>query len=755
MSDDEAVAALAEHASEEELLIELAKRDLIDFEIATNPKYDPNWHHELIADKLMAVERGEIKRLMIFVPPRHGKSQQCSIDFPAHYLGRHPDGQIITTSYSSELAKDFGEQTRDLVASFEFQKIFSETRLKEDSTAKDKWKTDQGGYYIAVGVGGAITGRGAKIAIIDDPFKNREEAESQTMRDKVYNWYTSTLYTRLEPQGAIILIMCMTGDTPVLMADGAEKMLRDIRKGDKVATWADGRLSSSLVKNWISHGNAQVFAITTSSGKVVKANERHPFLISDNGKLVWKRVRDLRIAQQIVTLKGNGGNGKENFAPSVNSRLSVKGIVRRIIIKENGLMDTVLRQLIQNPVVIRVSNIVTELLLKGIKNFFVSRTVSVQFVKNLQEIMSAPIGVGNFASTTYMRRKQSEACSAMTVTSLSGTQRVKRPRWPWRHTSDFTLESIISIEDAGVEEVFDVQVDGTENFIANGVVSHNTRWHHDDLAARLLEDMKNGGDQWDIVDLPAIAEQDEEYRKMGEALWPKWFSLAALLEKKKAVGIRDWASLYQQKPIITESQEFKEENYRYFEDAELSGKTMSFTIAVDPAISKDESADRTGITVVGREVGKPDWYVMEALGARLDPLELIDTVFSLYNEYRKRGPVKVGIETVAYQKSLIYYMKEEMRSREEYIHLQELKNTNKKEERIRGLIPLFNTGVIHLKKTYSLLFEELATFPSGRNDDILDSLASHLEMQTPTSIRARRRLGRSPLIRERNPVTGY
>lgn len=184
----------------------LSKNDLVDFSIYTNPRYNPIWLHEEIARQLMRVEKGEVKRLMLFVPPRYGKSELASINFPAWYLGRHPEKEIIVSSYSAELAQDFGYKTRNLVNTKEYQSLF-ETRLRDDSQSKAKWLTQEGGGYTSVGVGGAITGRGANVLLIDDPIKNREEAESQLIRDKIYSWYTSTAYTRLEKDAAVILIM--------------------------------------------------------------------------------------------------------------------------------------------------------------------------------------------------------------------------------------------------------------------------------------------------------------------------------------------------------------------------------------------------------------------------------------------------------------------------------------------------------------------------------------------------------------------
>jgi len=176
------------------------------------PYYKANWHHDVIADHLEKVERGEIDRLMIFMPPRHGKSELASILFPAWYIGRNPQAKVIAASYSSELAQDFGYQVRNHINDKAFQSVFN-TTLKDDSKAKNNWRTDQGGHYLAVGAGGAVTGRGSDLLIIDDPVKNREEADSAVYREKIYRWYTSTAYTRLHKGGRIVLIQTRWHDS--------------------------------------------------------------------------------------------------------------------------------------------------------------------------------------------------------------------------------------------------------------------------------------------------------------------------------------------------------------------------------------------------------------------------------------------------------------------------------------------------------------------------------------------------------------
>lgn len=175
----------------------MAQESLIAFTRYTKPDYRPAGHHKKIADALERVERGECKRLMIFMPPRHGKSELASRRFPAWFLGRNPDRSIIAASYNSELATDFGREVRDIVATKLFGNVF-DTRLSDNSAAAGRWHTNGRGGYVAAGVGTAVTGRGAHVLLIDDPFKDRQDADSDIIRERVWRWYTSTAYTRLE-----------------------------------------------------------------------------------------------------------------------------------------------------------------------------------------------------------------------------------------------------------------------------------------------------------------------------------------------------------------------------------------------------------------------------------------------------------------------------------------------------------------------------------------------------------------------------
>lgn len=455
----------------EQAILQGAKDNLSAFACLMQIDYKPSWHHRDIARQLEKVEKGEIKRLIIMLPPRHGKSTLASVLFPAWYLGKHPNKEVITVSYSSDLSTDFGEKTRDVLRASSYQSMFN-TKIKQDSDSKQKWKTENGGSYTSVGLGGPITGRGANLLIIDDPIKNSEEALSEVYREKVWNYYTSTLYTRLEKDAAVILIL--------------------------------------------------------------------------------------------------------------------------------------------------------------------------------------------------------------------------------------------------------------------------TRWHQDDLAGRLIDAMDNGSEPWTIVRYPAIADSDEKFRKIGEPLWPAKYDLDALHNIERTVGPYDWQSLYQQTPIASENQEFKKEYFKYYEQEELDGKDLNVYVMVDLAISQKASADNTSIQIVGKDPKSPQVYHLDEYTGRFDPLQVIDILFNIKQEYGS-SLIKVGIEGVAYQKALQYFLEEEMRRRGSYFTIEELKASGEKETRIRGLVPMYKAGVIYHRPGLDLdLEKELLVFPVGKHDDRIDSLAYLQQLLSNTELESKR-----------------
>ena len=183
----------------------LIKRDFLSFVKYIWPDFIQGSHHKIIAKKFNSLAEGKLKRLIVNMPPRHTKSEFASSLLPACIIGRNPKLKIIMTTHTGELAVRFGRKSKHLIDSPEYQEIF-DTRLQEDSKAAGRWETAQGGEYFAAGVGGAITGRGADLLIIDDPH-SEQDALNLTALERAYEWYTSGPRQRLQPGGRIVCVM--------------------------------------------------------------------------------------------------------------------------------------------------------------------------------------------------------------------------------------------------------------------------------------------------------------------------------------------------------------------------------------------------------------------------------------------------------------------------------------------------------------------------------------------------------------------
>lgn len=187
--------------------VERCKESFLPFVKEMWPVFISGKHHQIMADAFERVARGELKRLIINMPPRHTKSEFASFLLPSWFLGKFPEKKVIQTAHTAELSTGFGRKVRNLVSSDTYQKIF-QTKLSSDSKAAGRWNTDKGGDYFAIGVGGAVTGKGADLLIIDDPHSEQEAKQNNpAVFDQVYEWYTSGPRQRLQPNGAIIIVM--------------------------------------------------------------------------------------------------------------------------------------------------------------------------------------------------------------------------------------------------------------------------------------------------------------------------------------------------------------------------------------------------------------------------------------------------------------------------------------------------------------------------------------------------------------------
>lgn len=464
-----------------------ARDNLVDFARYTMEGYIPADHHHKICDKLEAVERGEIKRLMIFMPPRHGKSELASKRFPSWYLGRNPNKSIIAASYNSDLAGDFGREVRNITKAGEFRKLFK-TQLAEDSSAAGRWHTSVGGGYVAAGVGTAITGRGANILLIDDPFKDRESADSEIIREKTYRWFLSTAYTRLE--GGLVSV-------------------------DDDDLW----------NNW-------------------------------------------REAQT-----------------------------------------------------------------KG--------------------------------------------------------------------------------------EAFD-----------GAVVIIQTRWHEDDLAGRLIKDMEDGADQWDILELPAINDD-------GEALWPDKYPLKTLEAIKKTLtiggGDREWESLYQQRPTVEEGTFFKRDWFKRYRlnDCPNTNNYQSTDFA-----TKDGEGDFTELGVLGmckdQELWVKDWWFgQKTTDVWIDAQLTQYDKYNCYAAFGETGPIRRAVEPFQTMRS---------RQRKIYPRFEWITRTGDKASMARAFQGMASAGMVHIPNTEwgDRLLDQLCKFPAGKHDDAVDVcalMAMAIQMAHPAIMR--------------------
>ncbi len=451
-------------AEQELMRRELSRRKLLPFVERFNDQYQAGWVHKDICARLekfsQDVAERKSPRLMLFMPPRHGKSELASKTFPGWHLGRHPDHEVISCSYTGDLAMDFSRKVRELLRDKRYHQVFRKTKLDKDSQSAQRWNTTNRGGYVAAGVGGPITGRGAHVLIIDDPIKNRDDAESETNRESIWNWYTSTAYTRLAPGGGVLIIL--------------------------------------------------------------------------------------------------------------------------------------------------------------------------------------------------------------------------------------------------------------------------TRWHDDDLAGRLLTKMNEGeGDEWEVIEYPAIATADEKFRNKDEALHPERYDEVALQRIKRAVGPRDWSALYQQNPVADDGEYFTKDMFRLYSPTERPPLDDLHTYtAWDLAIGQGEANDWTvGITVgVDRQ---DNIWVLQALRFRKPSLEIVESILDTYERWK---PKVTGIERGQIEMAIGPLLDQRIRERGLFSFFYEKLRPGKrdKQTRARSIQGRMQQGMVYFPKgddTIQTGMNEMLRFPMGVHDDFVDSLA--------------------------------
>lgn len=744
----------------------LARRSLLHFIKRYKPKYMAGWVHEDICSRLERfveqVEQGLEPRLLLMMPVRHGKSEIASRHFAPWVLGKHPDWEIIAASGAQSLAMSFSRYIRDLVRDPSFSKLFPTMSLDPSSQSVENWNTTSGGGYLAAGIGTMITGRGAHILVIDDPVKDAEAADSQVIRDATWEWYMSTALTRLAPGGGVLGIMCMTGDTPVMMADGSQRRLDGLRGGESIATYARGILAKTKVVAVKSNGSDSVLKIRMRSGKIVRANQRHPFLtVAPSGELSWTRLRDLNTALKIVTVKGSGANGEALRALPRGAKVlpSVADFAQVIIPSNGGPTDIVPSPTATSRVETHASNTGTGSLGQITTQCTHAKTELVLFAKALLKL-AIHLGIGKTNSPSIIATKPEgcEASCATIATPESDILLMSQWHLPPLSISDFTLDEIVSIQPDGVEEVFDVQVEGTENFIANGLVSHNTWWNEDDWAGRIQQVMATGdGDKFEIVKYPAINDQGDEYvlpdntieqlppgttppegsrltRKMNSALHPERYTLEMLLRRKAnyyALGQqRWWAALYQQNPAPEEGAFFTKDMFiEYTHPPRREGLVVYQ--AWDFAITEKQKSDWT-VCITGMVDEYDTLYIMDVWRFKTeDGVELGTAIMSHARTWKAN---LIAVEDGQIWKSIkANFMKacEDARFYPAHEVIVPLTDKRTRAQPARGRMQQKKIQFPSRQPWYQELRTEMLRFEAGgRHDDQVDALAHLVRLVT-------------------------
>ena len=680
-------------------------------------------HIRLIAEHIDAVERGEIDRLAIHMPPRHAKTESVTVRYGVYTLQSHPAENVLITGYNERFARRLGRKARNVAVG----------RIQMDPAKQgaDEWATSSGGVLMSRGVGSPPTGTGFRRIIIDDPIRRREDAESEIYREKVWDWYTDDLYTRLEPGGAIVLIMCLTGDTAVLMDNGTEKALRDVRKGDKVATYENGKLSVSTVQNWKNQGSDLVFTIGMKSGIIVKGNERHPFLVERDGYTEWVKIKNLKVGDRILKACRIGANGEASYVPkkdATNLR-NAGDSATPITTKTCGQADIVHRQPTSSQGERHELKTATTLPLPNMKQCSRHKMESAPSVESRPERMCLHIGQTNYPSTTTTTQEKCEGFCATNVTGRSGTGEQRQDCFSPLSTFEIIPDVIVSITVSGYEDVFDVQIERTENFIANGLVSHNTLWHEDDIGARAIASEPG---RWTVLKLPAIAESGDVLgRAEGEALWPDRYSLEALIRIRDVMaqneGLRSWEALYQQNPTAKEGSFFKVTKLQYVDRLPEGLKSCR---AWDQA-STDGGGDFTaGVKVAGADASGL-WYIADVNRGQWDTdrrnVEIRNTAERDGHSVTIRGaqdPGNAGVDAAkAFTRMLAGYKVKVVRA------------SGDKTVRADPFSAQVNAGNVRIVRGpwNTAYVAELRGFPSGKNDDQVDGSSDGFnELATPS-----------------------
>lgn len=727
-------------------------------------------HHRFLQPILQNVLTGEQTRLTVSMPPRFGKSESVAYLFVAWYLGHHPTHHIIMVTHTASLSEGYGRKIRDLLDSPVYQEIFPETVVARDKSAAGNWLTTVNGKYLAIGIGANVAGHGAHLLIADDLVsENAVMANPDTAFENAWKYMQVGPLQRLMPNGRIVMIGCMTAETRVLMADGSEKELQHVKVGDVIATYDAGKITTSLVTNWIEHRPDYVYKIRTTSGIIVRANKRHPFLVDRNGARTWVRVRDLKVGDCLVkavqqkdvcdqsmpkecavpatTIKhglkekldllrelrsgqkqkrkqttsyqsdiGESGKGwnapsKGVVAPSQQKGYAAVATAKSLGVRANigSLLSKSAKAILNTGTVFLRKLTTLGLPLKG---------AAAQYVSNTQPKRTQGLDKPQSCTSTTATTQKALGGSCVTSATLQSAEGKRQKCWkPLPDTYEASPDEIVEIVEDGFEAVFDMEVERTENFIANGVVSHNTRWGKRDPIGRALQWAEDNPDspQWLEVRFPAILPS-------GKSLWPEQWSVEQLLAKKASMQSQFWNAQYMQTPTSEEGAMIKREWWKIWDKPDPP--EVDFVIqAWDTAHEAHNKADFSACITMGIWTTEDDGAQAILLNAVKGRWEFPELKKKVLEQWKDWDPESLIVEKKAAGAPLI----QELRRMDIVVNeVTPSRGTtsvsNSKVARINAIADIFSAGKIWApdKRWAHEVIDEVAEFPNGMNDDYVD-----------------------------------
>ena len=759
MSDAEKAALLADlEALEQQRDLDRCRGDFLFFCHKVYPEFKEGPHHRNMAKSLVRVLVGEEPRLTVSMPPRFGKSVTIAYLFVAWYLGHNPSHHIMMVTHTADLSADFGRQVRNLLSTPYYRKIFPNTVVSADKSAANNWATTAGGKYLAIGIGANVAGHGAHLLVADDLVSEQAVlANPDTIFATAWNYMQVGPMQRLMPNGRIVMIGCMTAETRVSMADGTEKELQHIQVGDEIATYDAGRITTSHVTNWIKHRNDYVYKIRTTSGRIVRANKRHPFLVDRNGVRSWVRVRDLKVGDYLVevvrpsdvvdrtkpracaapatsescdltersepsagTGTGGSGRGLDAALKGVTTLSPQKGFATAVTASSpGGPANTALPS---NRSAQAISSIGTAFLQRISTLWLRAREACARFASDHQPAKTHGRGESQSCTsiTATTQVESVDSCATTAIWPLD-TQKQNLCCAPLLTTCATTPSAIVEIVEDGFEAVFDLEVARTENFIANGVVSHNTRWGKKDPIGRALQWAEQNSDSlpWHEIRFPAILPS-------GKSLWPEQWPVEQLLAKKAAMFPQFWAAQYMQEPTSEEGAIVKREWWREWK-RDKPPVCHIILQSWDTAHETKSSADPSAVTTWGlftneEERDQEQIILLDAWYGRKEFPDLKKFAKEYYDEWE---PDMVIIEKKAAGAPLIQEMRMIGIPVMEYSPSRKGAGVaNDKRARGNAIADMFASGMVWAPphRWAREVIDQVASFPNAEHDDLYDTV---------------------------------